>query len=515
MAPKRKKKTGKLTKMTDEERAIFLEQQRVAEEELKTKKMALLTQYLQDKLKHEEQFTKLNQAKLTHYWRTIMRETKSKELKRTIEILSQTFERIMDRKESIIKTLVADLSEADEQHLMALRAHLQNVDILIDLQNQRLHQLKINYEKELHSLIEEFIKEENLTKQQHDKQVNDLKDIFVALDSTYTAKTHEAVIDQTSLKDDLKNKSLEEKHTLRINLENKVNSLWSEFKQTSNQYTTTTNEKKIFFENLKTKDQRSTAEIQLHLNKIQKINENISIIKRHILKISKEYEEKNYYLKKERDKLIGRFQILKIQINKLHDLQYEKLIQMSIESEEAIKKVQCLLEKAEKIIKLGEQCRKYETEEEKVTPFYSSSLSAEEESIVQESFEKEQNEEMMKILKRCLPLEMFWKRYNKVQLDRLAIMKEYNMLEQENIQLKLLLKQYLDGISVNSEVISGDNSLIVINGRSNLKHLNIIDDPRIRLISTDDHDDDSVLPKEMINYATTPAAVDNRIRQTT
>ncbi|CAH8541743.1 unnamed protein product [Schistosoma guineensis] len=512
MAPKRKKKTGKLTKMTDEERAIFLEQQRVAEEELKTKKMALLTQYLQDKLNHEEKFTKLNKAKLTHYWRTIMRETKSKELKRTIEILSQTFERIMDRKESIIKTLVADLSEADEQHLMALRSHLQNVDILIDLQNQRLHKLKTNYEKELHSLVEEFLREENFTKQQHDKQVCDLKDIFVALDSTYTAKAHEAVIDQTSLKDDLKNKSLEEKHTLRINLENKVNTLWSEFKQASTQYTTTTNEKKTSFENLKAKDERSAAEIQLHLNKIQKINDNISATRRRMLKTSKEYEEKNRNLKEERDKLIVRFQVLKIQINKLRDLQHEKLVKMSVESGDAIKKVQCLLEKAEKIIKLGEQCRKYETEEEKVTPFYSSSLSAEEESAVQESFEKEQNEEMMKILKRCLPLEMFWKRFNKVQLDRLAIIKEYNMLEQENIQLKLLLKQYLDGISVNSEVISGDNSLIVINGRSNLKHMSIIDDPRIRLISTDD---DSVQPKEMINYATTPAAVDYRIRQTT
>ncbi|VDO63232.1 unnamed protein product [Schistosoma curassoni] len=366
------------------------------------------------------------------------------------------------------------------------------------LQNQRLHKLKTNYEKELHSLVEEFLKEENFTKQQHDKQVNDLKDIFVALDSTYTAKAHEA--------------SLEEKHTLRINLENKVNSLWSEFKQASTQYTTTTNEKKTSFENLKAKDERSAAEIQLHLNKIQKINDNISATRRRMLKTSKEYEEKNRNLKEERDKLVVRFQVLKIQINKLRDLQHEKLVKMSVESGDAIKKVQCLLEKAEKIIKLGEQCRKYETEEEKVTPFYSSSLSAEEESAVQESFEKEQNEEMMKILKRCLPLEMFWKRFNKVQLDRLAIIKEYNMLEQENIQLKLLLKQYLDGISVNSEVISGDNSLIVINGRSNLKHMSIIDDPRIRLISTDD---DSVQPKEMINYATTPAAVDYRIRQTT
>nr|CAX73119.1 Coiled-coil domain-containing protein 65 [Schistosoma japonicum] len=512
MPPKRKKKSSKLKKMTDEEKVIYLEQQRIINEELKTKKMTLLTQYLQDKLIHEEKFTKLNQAKLIHYWRTIMRETKSKELKKTIEILSQTFERIMDRKESIIKTLVADLSEADEQHLMALRSHLQNVDMLIDLQNQRLHKLKCNYDKELKSLMEEFIKEENYIKEQHEKQVIDLKNIFVALDSTYTAKIHEAIIDQNSLKDDLKNKNLEDKHTLRINLENRVNNLWSEFKQVSMQYTNTTNEKKTFFENLKAKDERSAAEIQLHLNKIQKINENITTTRRRMMKTSKEYEEKNCNLKEERDKLVEKFQILKMHISKFCDLQNEKLINMSLQSEEAIKKVQCLLGKAEKIIKLGEQCRKYETEEEKVIPFYSSSLSVEEENDVHELLEKEQNEEIAKKIKRCLPLEMFWKRFNKVQLDRLALIKEHSMLEQENIQLKLLLKQYLDGISISNEVITSNNSLIVINGRSNL-NLNIANDPRIKLMSTDG--DDGILPIEVINYATTPGVADYRIRQTT
>lgn len=132
---------------------------------------------------------------------------------------------------------------------------------------------------------------------------------------------------------------MEEKHTLRINLENKVNSLWSEFKQASTQYTTTTNEKKTSFENLKAKDERSAAEIQLHLNKIQKINDNISATRRRMLKTSKEYEEKNRNLKEERDKLVVRFQVLKIQINKLRDLQHEKLVKMSVESGDAIKKV--------------------------------------------------------------------------------------------------------------------------------------------------------------------------------
>ena len=60
-----------------------------------------------------------------------MRESKSKELKKDLEILSQTFERIVDRKDATIKSLVKDLQEADEQYAMSLRAHLQGVDDLI------------------------------------------------------------------------------------------------------------------------------------------------------------------------------------------------------------------------------------------------------------------------------------------------------------------------------------------------------------------------------------------------
>ena len=85
---------------------------------------------LQEKLTKEEKATRFNLNKLNHQWRNIMREAKSKELKKDIEILSQTFERVVDRKESVIKSLVKDLLEAEEQYSMALRSHIQNVDNL-------------------------------------------------------------------------------------------------------------------------------------------------------------------------------------------------------------------------------------------------------------------------------------------------------------------------------------------------------------------------------------------------
>lgn len=85
----------------------------------------------QDKLTKEERATRFNLNKLNHQWRNIMREAKSKELKKDIEILSQTFERVVDRKDAVIKSLAKDLMEAEEQYSMALRSHLQNIDNLI------------------------------------------------------------------------------------------------------------------------------------------------------------------------------------------------------------------------------------------------------------------------------------------------------------------------------------------------------------------------------------------------
>lgn len=66
-------------------------------------------------------------------------------------------------------------------------------------------------------------------------------------------------------------------------------------------------------------------------------------------------------------------------------------------------------------------------------------------------------------------LENFWKRYNKVLLDKLALDKEKDTLMRENMQLRTLLKQYLDGISVNDEILAQVNPLFVVNHRTNVK----------------------------------------------
>ena len=68
-------------------------------------------------------------------------------------------------------------------------------------------------------------------------------------------------------------------------------------------------------------------------------------------------------------------------------------------------------------------------------------------------------------------LENFWKRFNKVMLEKMALEKEKSILTQQNQQFRILLKQYLDGISVNDEILSKENPLFIVNNKTNAKYV--------------------------------------------
>lgn len=480
MPGKKKKKSGKLSKMTDEERIAYEEQKRLAEEEMRKKKEDMLSQFLKDKLAKEERASRFNLHKLNHQWRNIMREAKSRELKKDIEILSQTFERVIDRKDAVIKSLSKDLAEAEEQYSMGFRSHLQNIDYLIDLQKQRLQTLEQECLEELEIVREEFDTERAMQMEQHNKEMNDIADILFAMEQNFQERENDAKAEFQSMRDEIKNKNLEEKHALRVQLEMKVDDLWQQFRQALQNYNETTEERKTAFEALKVKDEKSAKEIELQMRKLQRISDQIAQLKGKMGANAKECEERNKFLKEERERMLAHFQELKAQMNKIRDCEREKLTKLTLESNAAIKELRRQKEKGEQILRLAEMCRKLETEEEKVLPFYASSLTSEEQEDVEAAVLEPPSEPLAAVMHEYTALESFWKRYNKVFLEKLALDKEKQTLMGENAQLRTLLKQYLDGISVNDEILSQVNPLFIVNNKTNVK-LNVpVGDPRVR-----------------------------------
>ncbi|XP_008851888.1 dynein regulatory complex subunit 2 isoform X2 [Nannospalax galili] len=367
-----------------------------------------------------------------------------------------------------LKSLAKDLTEAEEQYAHALRSHLHNIDQLLTLQRRRLSLLEESYNMELEVLTKEFETERKTIIDQHDKEIHYLQDICMAMEQNYIDSEYESNLEFQSMWDDLKNKNLEEKHFLRLRLENIVEDLWRRFQDALKNYTDATEDRKIAFETLRVKDEKSAKEIQMQMKRTQKLQEAITALKGKISAHSHDSEEQNQSIRSDKELVRVQLQKLKAQRTQARVLSQENLVKLTLESNATLKSLRKIVDKGEKILKLAEICRKFETEEEKVLPFYSSALTPKEREEVKKQNLEELTDEMAKVTMNYTGMENFWKRYNKVKLEVLSLQHRRAQLLGISGTLKEMLKRYLDGISVSDEGLSQLNPLFIVNHRSNL-----------------------------------------------
>ncbi|VDD82340.1 unnamed protein product [Mesocestoides corti] len=279
-------------------------------------------------------------------------------------------------------------------------------------------------------------------------------------------------------------KAIENKHALRMVLEKKVNILWAEFTTCKANYLKATEERRAFYEELKSRNEQAEKDIEYQMIHLNNVSSRIVTEKSRLAKVQEEYKEKNRLLCEERDRLRAHFLNLKRQINQLHDRQFVKLTNLANISSSVRKAVAEMVRQANIIIGLGEQCRCLETEEEKVLPFYTSCLTQEEEKELSEAYNNEEDLDIKALLKRYEPLEIFWRRFSKAQLDSLVLLRERKSLEKENCTLRSLISQYLENMSISDKVMSQPNSLLIINGVHNLTVDPALKDGKKRPVAT-------------------------------
>ncbi|OCT95624.1 hypothetical protein XELAEV_18013312mg [Xenopus laevis] len=433
MPKKAGKKLSKLSHMSEEERLLYMQQKLLAEEEQSKKKEDMLMQFLKDKLAKEEQSSKINLNKLNVQWRSVLREVKTKELRKDIEILIQTFERVVDCKDSVIKALAQDVEEAEGQYAHALCGHLQNIDQLLELQRERLALLQEEYQQELNAIQKEFEKERKMIIQQKETEVTYLQNVLLAMEHNTTESENEDKLEYQSMRDEIKNKM--------------------------------------------------RKEIQMQMKKLQKIQDSITTLKNLIATHTRESGEQNRRLREDKEVVHKQFQKLNSQMNQARAAEHSRLATLTMQSNATLKELQRIIEKGDSILRLAEMCRKLEPEEEKVLPFYPSSLSNEEKEEAERASIEKPTEELALLMQDYSALDQFWKRYNKVLLERWALDREKVVLTHDNQKLRYLLKQYLDGISVSDEVLSQQNPLLILNNHSNLQQKPLpvpVTDARVR-----------------------------------
>nr|KAF6373157.1 coiled-coil domain containing 65 [Pipistrellus kuhlii] len=204
------------------------------------------------------------------------------------------------------------------------------------------------------------------------------------------------------------------------------------------------------------------------MRRIQRLQDSILILKGKIMVHSRESEEQNQYIRDDKELVLIQLRKLKAQRTHIWEIAQENLVKLTLESNTALKALTAIVDKGEKVLRLAEICRKLETEEEKVLPFYSSTLTPEELEEIEEITPEELTEELAKVIADYIGMDNFWKRYNKVKLEQLSLQRRRSQLLDINGKLREMLKRYLDGISVSDEVLSQLNPLFIVNYQSNL-----------------------------------------------
>lgn len=414
----------------------------------------------------EEKMAHFNRMKILTHWRRIMRVAKTEQLKKDIQVYQQNHDREVDAKDAILQMLDRDLEEADEQYQMALRNHKIRIDQLIDIQTSRLRGLHEEFERDLAILKSEFDQEKHDIDNGHEMEKRELEDMISTIEEEENAKLAKLKEDYDGLREETKNAKTEELESMKHDLIKKIEMLDQDFEvQFSNYVSETDSKSNDYTEKLKKNDADSNelADVMRSISRLREVILNWSLKKQ---QNSKECTDRNEKLMNEKITILKHYHELKRKMTLFREDESRRLSNLTKNSKACMDTLKGYQKLGERILKTAELCRKLETEREKVLPFYEAETDALEEEpehkvTAIEGLDKAAFNEFQL-------LDNFYKRYNKVLLDKVAIEKQKGSLDKENMFFKSLLKQYLAGVSVNDEVMNSSNPLLVINNKVNL-----------------------------------------------
>ena len=420
---------------------------------------------LKTQMVEEQRLSHLNRMKILTQWRKWLRLSKTETLKKQIQIYQQNHDREVDAKDAILQMLDRDLDEAEEQYQMALRNHLIHIDDLIALQESRMRGLHEEFERDVRILKEEYDREKADIARSHDAETLELKEMIDTIDEEEKAKLKAMHDSYLAEREQIRNKNVEEQETMKMELIRKIDNLDNAFEVAFQQYMHETEPKTLSYSALLHDNQETTEQIKIMTHEINRVKRKTQRLALKSAQLKRENDDRNQALLEEKNTIRTHYTNLKNKMAKLRSEKTEHLGTLVTNSLQCMETLQSYEGLGERILKTAELCRKLETEKEKVLPFYQSDPDAQEES-----------EQMVEKIVGVDPssynefkqLDNFYKRYNKVNLDKLAIQKQKATLEKENLFFKNLFKQYLDGVSVNDDVINNNNPLLVVNNRVNL-----------------------------------------------
>eukprot|EP00920_Eleutheroschizon_duboscqi_P013277 GHVT01031345.1.p3 GENE.GHVT01031345.1~~GHVT01031345.1.p3 ORF type:complete len:519 (-),score=79.85 GHVT01031345.1:989-2545(-) len=435
----------------------------------------LRKQQLKREAQEEETAGKVNARILSSKWIGHMRAGKLEELQDDVKVLANEHHLDIEGKEAVLQMHDVDLDDAEDQFREAADKHVVNIDSLIEIQASRIAQLDEDFKlkveilkNQFHTETQEIIEDHKTFKHEVEVVLREVANQEAAIEQEEAARAN---AEYQMTKDD----NIEAESHMKSRYEEQIARIREKCIKCHNDFEQITSNNQKEYKKLLEEDEILSRKLDQKMRQVQKLQSSITHWKIKVQQTKEESEERNAQLKVEKEQLQKHFQELKQKMNLLRNEETRRLSDLAVNARESTKRLQEQLNVADRILRMAQLCSKYETEREQVQPF-PASRSIDVESVEWKSSESQLKEEIQEVLSdegldEWTYLDNFLKKYNKVLLDTLAIRREKKTVMEENAQLRSILRQFLDGVSVNDEVLNKPNPLFVVNGKMELNHL--------------------------------------------
>jgi hypothetical protein len=122
-----------------------------------------------------------------------------------------------------------DLDEAEEQYQMALRNHLIHIDDLIALQQSRLRGLDEEFKRDVDIIKDEYDRERKDIEKTHELETEELREMIQTITDEEHSKLQQMSQDFEALREETKNRNVEELEGMKFILIGKIEELDKEF----------------------------------------------------------------------------------------------------------------------------------------------------------------------------------------------------------------------------------------------------------------------------------------------
>ncbi|XP_065579882.1 dynein regulatory complex subunit 2-like [Artemia franciscana] len=278
---KKSKKTSQ-NKRSNKVNKYQVEQKAAVEEERRRLREELIQIFLQHKLEREQGLGRANQAKINEKWRKVLRDTKNEQIKEEIEQLREKFNfQIRLRQERILElTDQVILSEKNELDLNQI--HIKNLGLLIGFHITKVSLMKDEFTENCSADFKVFEGEQSCVKRCSTLLLNEIKDAINKSSTNFEDTQVHWSRDAHNRKEELLDECLIAQHSLSVDMNKEIDDNLNAIKRITDVYQIENKNNIELYDELKLKTDVLEKELSHQESKIGFLTEDIEKLKTNI-----------------------------------------------------------------------------------------------------------------------------------------------------------------------------------------------------------------------------------------